>query len=122
MPDPDFEQVSSGTTGHVEAVRITFNPAVIGYGRTLEVFWNIHDPAKPAKEAYEQSAIFFSTENQQRTAESSRNQIQASGKYENRPVTTKILPASRFFRAEEHHQQFYEKCGLGYAAAGKYWE
>ncbi|MGB4236111.1 MAG: peptide-methionine (S)-S-oxide reductase MsrA [Methanoregulaceae archaeon] len=122
IPDPDFELVRSATTGHVEAVRVAFDPAVVNYDELLEVFWNIQDPTEPAEEACELSAIFFSTEEQQRTAESSRNRLQASGGYGNRPVITKILPASRFWRAEDHHQQFFEKCGRSYVAAGKYWD
>jgi peptide-methionine (S)-S-oxide reductase len=120
-PDPGYEQVCSGSTGHAEAVRIAFDPAVVSYDQLLDLFWDIHDPTKPGEEN-ERSAIFYFSEEQKHCAETSRDRLQASGKYRGRTILTAIVPASRFWKAEEHHQQFYEKCGRSYTAAEKYWE
>ncbi len=119
---PDYEQVCSGTTGHVEAVRVAFEPAVVSYDQLLTVFWEIHDPTEPADASHERSVIFFTTDEQEHTAEASRDRLQASGRYGERKILTEILPASRFWEAEEHHQQFYEKCGRSYTTTEKYWE
>jgi peptide-methionine (S)-S-oxide reductase len=121
-PDPDYEQVCSGTTGHAEAVRIAFDSAVVTYDQLLDLFWDIHNPTQPGEEPYERSAIFYSSEEQKNRAEASRDRLQASGKYCGRTILTGIVPASRFWKAEEHHQQFYEKCGRSYTATVKYWE
>jgi methionine-S-sulfoxide reductase len=121
-PDPDYEQVCSGTTGHAEAVRIAFDPAVVTYDQLLDLFWDIHDPTEPGKGTNERSAIFYSSEEQKHTAGASRDRLQASGKHPGRTILTGIVPASRFWKAEEHHQQFYEKCGRSYTAMEKYWE
>ncbi len=122
VPDPDYEQVRSGTTGHAEAVRIAFDPGIVSYDQLLDLFWEIHDPTKPAEAPSERSAIFFTSEEQKQRAEASRDRLQASGKYRGRTILTAIVPASRFWTAEEYHQQFYEKCGPSYTATVKYWE
>jgi len=121
-PDPDYELVCSGTTGHAEAVRIAFDPAVVTYDQLLDLFWDIHDPTQPGEGTNERSAIFYFSEEQKHSAEVSRDRVQASGKYRGRKIVTGIIPASRFWKAEEHHQQFYEKCGRSYTATEKYWE
>lgn len=121
-PDPDYEQVCSGTTGYTCAVRIAFDPAVVTYDQLLNLFWEIHNPAQPAEEPYERSMIFYSSEEQKHSAEESRDRLQASGRYHGAQIVTVIVPAARFWKAEEHHQQFYEKCGRSYTATVKYWE
>ncbi|NYT07996.1 MAG: peptide-methionine (S)-S-oxide reductase MsrA [Methanomicrobiales archaeon] len=121
-PDPAYEQVRSGTTGHVEAVRIAFDSAVVRYDQLLDLFWDIHDPTAPAETSSERSVIFFTSAEQEQRAEASRDRLQASGRYGGRKILTEILPASRFWEAEEHHQQFYEKCGRSYTTTVKYWE
>lgn len=121
-PDPGYEMVHSGATAHAEAVRIAFDPSVVSYDRLLDLFWEIHDPTEAGTEAGERSAIFATSEEQKRKAEASRDRVQASGKFHGRRVLTEIIPASRFWKAEEHHQQFYEKCGRSYTATEKYWE
>ena len=121
-PDPGYEMVRSGATGHAEAVRIAFDPSVVSYDQLLDLFWEIHDPAEPVKAPCERSVIFFTSGEQKHRAEASRARQQASGRLRGKTVLTEILPASRFWKAEEHHQQFYEKCGRSYTATEKYWE
>jgi methionine-S-sulfoxide reductase len=79
-PDPDFEQVCSGTTGHTAAVRIAFDPAVITYDQLLDLFWTIRDPSQPAEEPHERSAIFYFSEAQKNSALASRDRLQSSGR------------------------------------------
>ena len=127
VPDPGYEQVQSGTTGHAEAVGIVFDPAVISYDQILEIFWGIHDPTQAdAQGEYTgsqyRSAIFYHNEEQKTAAIRSRDRLAASEKYRNRPILTEIFPASEFWPAEECHQRFYEKCGQGYCTSRKIWE
>jgi peptide-methionine (S)-S-oxide reductase len=119
LPNPDYEQVGTGTTGHVEAVGLIFDPAVVPYDVLLDVFWDMHDPTQECGQGdYEgdqyRSVIFWHTLEQRTAALASRDRLSASGRFGSKPVLTEILPASEFWRAEEHHQRFYEKCGQGY--------
>lgn len=116
-PNPSYEQVCTDRTGHAEAVRIEFDPAVVGYERLLEVFWNNHNPTTlnrqgPDVGSQYRSAIFYHDDAQRAAAEASRAALAASGRY-TRPIVTQIVPAAPFYRAEEHHQQYLEKRGLG---------
>jgi methionine-S-sulfoxide reductase len=127
VPDPGYEQVQSGTTGHAEAVGVVFDPAVVSYEALLEIFWSIHDPAQAGGQgeyagSQYRSAIFYHNEEQKTAAILSRDRLAASEKYRNRPILTEILPASEFWPAEECHQRFYEKCGQGYCTSRKIWE
>jgi len=119
VPDPTYEQVETGTTGHVEAVGIVYDPAIITYDQLLEIFWNIHDPSRGDGQGdysgpQYRSVIFYHDEEQKAAALASRNRLAASKHYGDRPIVTEILPASTFWRAEECHQQFYEKCAQGF--------
>ena len=119
VPEPTYEQVESGTTGHVDAVGLVFNPSIISYDQLLDLFWMLHDPTRTdgqgdyAGPQY-RSVIFYHSEAQRVAAITSRNRLAASGLVGDRPVVTEILPATEFWRAEDCHQQFYEKCGQGY--------
>jgi|SRR5208337_18368 len=122
VPDPTYGQVGEGTTGHVEAVRIVYDPAVISYGQLLDMFWTIHDPTRPDGQGeytgpQYRSVIFYFDEDQKEAALASRDQLAASGKYGDRPLVTEIVPASTFWPADECHQHFYEKCALGYCTS-----
>ncbi len=110
---PSYDQVCRGTTGHAEAVEIWFDPAQLTYGELLEVFWAIHDPTSRGHQGWDfgdqyRSAIFTHTPEQQLQAEASREAEQQSRA---RPITTEIVPASVFHRAEEYHQRYFEKNG-----------
>jgi len=119
LPDPDYEKVSSGTTGHVEAIGIVFDPGIVSYDQLLDLFWDVHDPTRADGQGdftgpQYRSVIFYHDDRQKQEALASRDRVSASGKYCGRPVVTEIVPASVFWPAEECHQQFYEKCGQGY--------
>lgn len=127
VPYPTYEQVCSGETGHAEAVRVTFDPRVVTYDQLLSIFWEIHDPTQVNRQGPDigtnyRSAIFYHSPTQQAAAEASRDRLAKSGRYGGRPIATGIYPASRFWKAEEYHQQYYEKCGSGYCASSKFWE
>ena len=113
VPSPSYERVCQGDTGHAEVVHIKFDPKVISYDKLLDVFWSTHDPTElnrqgPDVGAQYRSAIFYYNEAQKKTAERSREKLQKSGKYK-KPIATQIVPASRFFKAEEYHQRYLEK-------------
>lgn len=119
VPEPSYEQVESGTTGHVEAVGLVFDPSIVSYDQLLDLFWTLHDPTRAdgqgdyAGPQY-RPVIFYHSETQRAAALASRDRLAASGLFGDRPVVTEILPATEFWRAEDCHQQFYEKCGQGY--------
>lgn len=113
--DPTYEDVCSGKTGHAEAVEVEYDPSHISYEELLTVFWEIHDPTTlnrqgPDIGAQYRSAIFCQTPEQQSAAIASKEKLQHSGRYKN-PIVTAITPASQFYRAEEYHQQYFEKRG-----------
>ncbi len=105
-----YDQVSSGATGHYEAVRVVYDPDVIGYEELLEVFWRHIDPTDAGGQfadrgARYRTAVFYLTDGQRRTAEASRAALQAKNIFDG-PVVTEILPFPGFFPAEEHHQGY----------------
>jgi peptide-methionine (S)-S-oxide reductase len=112
-PDPSYEQVCSGTTGHAEAVEVWFDPARVSYEELLGVFWSIHDPTTVDRQGWDfgsqyRSAIFFHDAEQERLATASRDEHQPGLA---RPIVTEIVPASAFYDAEEYHQRYFEKHG-----------
>lgn len=114
---PSYRDVCSGTTGHAEAVRVVFDPRAVSYTGLLDVFWAIHDPTTPGRQGVDvgeqyRSAIFYHSPVQERLAEESRAALAASGRFR-RPVVTEIVPAGRFWDAEEYHQQYFAKNGGG---------
>ncbi|WP_112181115.1 peptide-methionine (S)-S-oxide reductase MsrA [Paraliobacillus zengyii] len=116
--NPTYEEVCSDTTGHVEAVQITYDPTIFPYQRLLELFWRQIDPTDPGGQFNDRgdsykTAIFYHTDEQKELAEQSKQELEDSGKFK-KPIATKILPASTFYRAEEHHQDYYKKQGFHY--------
>jgi peptide-methionine (S)-S-oxide reductase len=112
-PNPTYEQVCSDKTGHAEAVLVEFDPTKVSYERLLDVFWSEHDPTTPNRQGWDvgsqyRSAIFYYSPAQRAAAIASKEQLEKSHHYRN-PIVTKILPAGHFYRAEEHHQRYYEK-------------
>lgn len=127
LPDPGYEQVGTGTTGHAEAVGIVYDPAVVPYDQLLELFWTIHDPTQIGGQGdysgtQYRSVIFYHDDGQRAAAIASRDLLVAAKRFGDRPVTTEILPATTFWPAEECHQQFYEKCGRSFCASRQIWE
>jgi len=120
LPGPTYEQVGTGTTAHVEAVGIVFDPAIITYDQLLEIFWTLHDPTCVDGQGdytgpQYRSAIFYHDEGQRKAALVSRDCLAGSKRFGNRPIVTEIMPASTFWPAEECHQRFYEKCAQGFS-------
>jgi peptide-methionine (S)-S-oxide reductase len=113
VPNPSYQEVCTGETGHLEAIRIHFNPAVVSYQALVEVFWRNIDPTTRNRQFCDygsqyQSAIFYLNEEQKRVAEESKRKLEELRNFE-RPIATKILPAEEFYPAEEYHQQYYKK-------------
>lgn len=111
--NPTYEEVCSGTTGHVEAVQITFDPEVFPYSKLLEIYWPQIDPTDPNGQFINQSssyqtAIFYHNEKQKQEAEASKKALEESGRF-SKPIVTKILPAMPFYEAEDYHQDYYKK-------------
>lgn len=111
--NPSYKEVCSETTGHYEAVQITFNPSVYPYEKLLEVFWTQIDPTDPLGQFNDRgdsyrTAIFYHTEEQKAIAEKSKEDLQNSGRF-SAPIVTEILPAATFYPAEEYHQDYYKK-------------
>ena len=120
--NPTYKQVCTDRTGHAEAVRVEFDPAIVSYEQLLKVFWDIHNPTTLNRQGPDfgsqyRSSIFYHDEAQKAAAMASKEKIQSSGKY-NRDVVTEITPASTFYMAEDYHQQYYEKRGLAGCGIG----
>jgi peptide-methionine (S)-S-oxide reductase len=115
MDNPTYRDVCGHQTGHAEAVEVTFDPSIVSYEKLLEVFWNMHDPTTLNRQGPDvgdqyRSAIFYHTPEQREKAERSKSELQASGRFRN-PIVTEIVPAGRFWRAEEYHQKYLVKHG-----------
>jgi glutaredoxin-like YruB-family protein len=122
--NPSYEEVSTGRTGHLEAVQVTYDPAKVSYEKLLQVFWTQIDPTDPGgqfadKGSQYRTAIFYHDDEQKRAAELSKKNLDASGKFA-RPVATEIRPAATFYRAEEYHQNYAEKQPQRYKDYKKY--
>ena len=117
IPDPTYEIVCSGQSGHAEVVLIEFDPDKISYDNLLEAFWSLHDPTTLNRQGPDigtqyRSVIFFQDEDQAVVAETSKEKLQESGRFIN-DIVTEIVPAVEFYRAEEYHQKYLEARGLG---------
>jgi peptide methionine sulfoxide reductase msrA/msrB len=111
--NPTYEEVCSNTTGHYEAVQITFDPDVFSYRKLLELFWQQIDPTDTGGQFNDRgssykTAIFYHSEVQREQAESSKKELENSGRFQ-KPIVTEILPGCPFYKAEEKHQQYYKK-------------
>jgi peptide-methionine (S)-S-oxide reductase len=118
LPNPTYEQVSSGGTGHRESIEVVYDPARVTYEKLLTIFWHNVDPTDSSGQFCDhgeqyRSAIFYHDEAQQRAAEASKQGIEASGRIKD-PIVTDLVPASSFYPAEEYHQKYYVKSALQY--------
>lgn len=116
--NPTYEEVTSGTTGHVEAVQIIYDPAIIRYSDLLNMFWQQIDPTDPGGQFVDRgsqyrTAIFYHSDEQKRLAEISKEKLNKSGKY-NKQIVTEIIQATKFYKAEDYHQDYYKRCPLPY--------
>jgi peptide-methionine (S)-S-oxide reductase len=112
---PTYEDVCTGTTGHAEVVEVEYDPVKVSYDKLLKVFWEIHNPTTMNRQGPDvgtqyRSAIFFHNAEQKAAAEASKERLQSNGHYKN-PIVTEITAASKFYEAEEYHQQYVEKRG-----------
>jgi peptide-methionine (S)-S-oxide reductase len=123
-PNPTYEEVCSGRTGHAEAVLVAFDPAVITYEQLLKVFWEGHDPTQGMRQGNDagtqyRSAVYSTSDAQQAAAEASRTSYQpvltAAGYG---AITSELAPAGTFFYAESYHQQYLAKNPGGYCGHG----
>lgn len=115
-PNATYRDVCSGATGHAEAVEVEFNPQEVSYLELLATFWKSHDPTTLNRQGRDvgtqyRSAIFFHDPEQEAAARDSKAVLEKQGVFK-RPVVTQILPAAPFYRAEEYHQQYFEKQGI----------
>jgi len=113
VKNPTYEQVCSGTTGHLEAVEVIFDPKIISYSELLDVYWKQFDPTDTGGSFYDRgtqytSAIFYTDDLQKKVAEDSKDKLNKSGIF-NKPVATKIEKATEFYPAEDYHQHYYKK-------------
>lgn len=119
VPDPSYEDVCTGRTGHAEAVQVTFDPAVVGYRDLLEVYLVIHDPTTLNRQGADvgtqyRSAIFYHTPEQRQTAATLIAELTARKTWD-RPIVTEVAPLTRFYAAEQYHQGYFRNHpGQGY--------
>lgn len=111
--DPDYKLVCGGKTGHAEAVEVTFDPSIVSYRELVDYFWEIHDPTTKNRQGPDigsqyRSAIFYHNDKQREDALASLQQFGKSGRLK-RKVVTEIMPAARFYPAEEYHQDYFKK-------------
>jgi peptide-methionine (S)-S-oxide reductase len=117
-PNPSYEQVSSGSTGHAEAVRVIYDPKNVSYAQLVEYFWRHIDPTVTDRQFCDvgsqyRSAIFWQNETERKIAEASRDALLKSGKF--KAIYTELAPATTFWLAETYHQDYYKKNPIRYA-------
>jgi peptide-methionine (S)-S-oxide reductase len=117
VPDPTYEIVCTGQSGHAEVVLVEFNSEKVPFVQLLDTFWSLHDPTTLNRQGPDigtqyRSVIFFQDEDQAALSKVSKDKLQASGKHKN-DIVTEIVPAEHFYLAEEYHQKYLEVRGLG---------
>jgi peptide-methionine (S)-S-oxide reductase len=113
VPNPSYEAVCTGKTGHAECSQITFDPKVISYAELLEVFWKIHDPTEFNRQGNDvgtqyRSVIFYHNEEQKKLAENYKNELEKE-KIWDKPIVTEIIQFKTFYNAEDYHQNYYNQ-------------
>lgn len=111
-PDPSYEQVCTGVSGHAEVIKITFDPSIITYDDVLHIFFSIHDPTTLNRQGADvgtqyRSVIFTTSEEQMVTAKKVIKEIEDEKIFDN-PIVTEVTPLEKFYRAEEYHQKYYD--------------
>lgn len=115
--NPTYEDVCANRTGHAEVVKITFDPIKISYEKLLEIFWKSHNPTTRNRQGPDvgsqyRSVIFFHSAKQKQLAHFSKEKLEKLGRFSS-PIVTEIVPAGAFYRAEDYHQQYLIKRGMG---------
>ena len=118
VKNPTYKQVSGGGTGHIEAVKVIYDPARISYEKLLDVFWQHVDPTDPGGQfvdrgAHYRSAVFYADKTEKRLVEQSKQRLSASGRF-SKTIVTDILPLGEFYPAEDYHQDYYKKNPIRY--------
>jgi peptide-methionine (S)-S-oxide reductase len=118
VPNPSYEEVSAGRTGHAESVEVTYDPSKVTYQKLLDAFWRNVDPLTPNAQFCDhgsqyRSAIFYSTDEEKRLSEDSKRAIEQSKRFP-QPIVTQLVQASTFYPAEDYHQDYYKKNPLRY--------
>ena len=113
VPDPSYQQVCTGTTGHAEVVQVTFDPQVISFRELLEVFFTIHDPTTLNRQGADvgtqyRSAIFYHSPEQKEIAERIIAELNAARIW-GAPIVTEVTPFTKFYKAEDYHQEYYQQ-------------
>jgi peptide-methionine (S)-S-oxide reductase len=113
--NPTYKEVCTDRTGHAETTEVVYDPAKVTYDQLLDIFWSHHDPTTlnrqgPDSGSQYRSAIFYLNKEQEEKAKASKESLQKSGKF-TKPIVTEIKPAKTFYKAEEYHQQYFEKTG-----------
>src|SRR5438309_11920232 len=112
-PNPTYEQVSTGATGHAEVVNVEFDPEVISFPEILEIFWTIHDPTTLNRQGADvgtqyRSAIFYHTAEQQQQAQEVIDELNKAGVWD-APIVTEVTPLGKYYPAEDYHQEYYAR-------------
>ena len=120
---PSYHDVCSGETGHAEVVQVTYDPVKVSYDQLLDVFWSIHDPTQLNRQGPDvgsnyRSVIFYHDAEQGTRARKSKENLETAGRRGFSKIMTQIVPAKEFWRAEEYHQQYFEKNGGGHCGCG----
>lgn len=118
VSNPTYEEVSAGRTGHAESVEVVYDPAKVSYQKLLDVFWHNVDPITPNAQFCDhgsqyRSAIFFQTDEEKHASDASKQAIEQSRRF-TEPIVTQIVVTSKFYPAEEYHQDFYKKNPVRY--------
>lgn len=113
VPNPSYEQVCTGRTGHAEVIQVTFDPEEISYREILEVFFSIHDPTTPNRQGADvgpqyRSVIFYHDDEQRQVSEEVIKELEDEDIW-GKPIVTEVSPLKEFFKAEEYHQEYYKK-------------
>jgi peptide-methionine (S)-S-oxide reductase len=115
VANPTYEEVCTGTTGHAEVIQVTYDPAKVSYEELLKAFWTAHDPTQLNRQGNDvgtqyRSVIFYHNEDQHKLAEAYKEKLDKSGAYD-KPVVTEIAPFTKFYKAEDYHQNYYKENG-----------
>lgn len=113
VPEPSYEQVCTGRTGHAEVVQVKFDPQVISYREILEVFFSIHDPTTLNRQGADvgtqyRSVIFYNDDEQRQVAQELMQELEEEGVWDD-PIVTQLVPFEDFYKAEDYHQEYYKK-------------
>ncbi|UCF41538.1 MAG: peptide-methionine (S)-S-oxide reductase MsrA [Gemmatimonadota bacterium] len=113
VPDPSYELVCMGVTGHAEVVQLTFDPGVVSFRELLEVFFTVHDPTTPNRQGPDigsqyRSAVYYQDEEQRQAAEEAIAEFDRRGVWD-APIVTEVVPLDTFYPAEDHHQDYYRR-------------